>query len=325
VRKTTKQQTATGVVNMNNSQFNQTSRTHPIIAKTSVCSKNNNQIQALVSREKTMRQLDVERPVKVQLSTDGKTVQIVHNSVVLNGAVERPLIHQLGGRAWGKNQDFKLINETWKQKFANNRSELEQELAAVFSHHDLSIRYHTDRGQHQIYGIVTPHFVDVNQFEFRQNFMEQIRHTTALIPESQGFERGRFGEVIEFFNFDSSGFQTKFRYGLVYARNNGYEAYKVNWQRYILVCTNGLKDWRGVNQFTWKHTKEFDLAEFIANTVKEGIGNQRFLEKRITSARNTSLNQSWIRELMARLSLIQPTRERITHRLAVMGQICKSG
>ncbi len=278
--------------------------------------ENNNPIQALVSRENTMQQLDVELPVKVQLSKDGKTVQIVHNGLVLNGAVERPLIHQLGGRAWGQNQDFKLINEAWKQKFDHNRLELEQDLAAVFSRSDLSIRYHTDKGQNQIYGIVTPHFVDVNQLEFRKNFIEQTRQTTALIPESQGFGKGRFGEVIEFFNFDSSGFQTEFRYGLVYARNNGYEAYKVNWERLIIICTNGLKRWEG-SKFSWRHTKEFDLAEFIANTVQEGIGNLQFLEERITSARNTSLNESWIQELMSRLSLIQPTKERITHQLAI--------
>lgn len=276
-----------------------------------------NPIQALVNRENAMQQLNVECPVKVRLSENGKSVQIIHNGVVLNGVVERPLIHQLGGRAWGNNQSFNEINEYWQQKFADNRAELERDLADVFNSHELAIRYHTDnKRQNNIYGIVTPHFVDVNQLEFRKNFIEQTRQTTSLLPESQGFVVGRFGEVTELFNFDSTGFQTGFRYGLVYARNNGYEAYRVNWERLVLVCTNGLKDWRGSN-FSWKHTKEFDLAEFIANTVKEGVGNQKFLEERITAARNTQLNQSWIRELMARLSLIQPSKDRITHRLAI--------
>lgn len=284
-----------------------------------VYNEKTNPIQALVSRENTMQQLNVELPVKVRLSENGKNVQIVHNGVVLNGAVERPLIHQLGGRAWGNNQGFTVIEELWQQKFDHNRAELEQDLAGVFSRHDLSIRYHTDKGQNKIYGIVTPHFVDVNQLEFRKNFIEQTRQTTALIPESQGFRVGRFGEVIEYFDFDSSGFQTEFRYGLVYARNNGYEAYRVNWERLVLICTNGLTGWRG-NNFSWKHTKEFDLAEFIASTVKEGVGNQKFLEERITASRNTQLNQNWIQELMARLSLIPPSKNRITDRLAIEAQ-----
>jgi|GEM_PF-3088717 hypothetical protein len=142
--------------------------------------KVDNLIQNLVNHENSMKQLDVEAPIKVQLSKDGKTIQFIHNGLVLNGAVERPLIHQLGSRAWGQNQDFNLIAERWKQMFKNNRVELEQELASTFNRHNLSIRYHSYKGQNQIYGIVIPHFVDVNQLEFRQHFMEQIRHTTAL-------------------------------------------------------------------------------------------------------------------------------------------------
>ena len=123
-----------------------------------------NAVQVLVNRESNMHQLNIELPIKVQLSSDGKRVQIIHNGVVLNGEVKRPLMHQLGGRAWGQNKDFEVIGNTWKQKFTQNCAELEQELATVFSRHELSIRYEVDsHGQNKIYGIVTPHFIDVNR------------------------------------------------------------------------------------------------------------------------------------------------------------------
>lgn len=126
--------------------------------------ENDNSVQALVNRESNIRQLDVELPVKVQLSSDGKKLQIIHNDIVLNGEVKRPLIHQLGGRAWGQKEGFNLIEKTWEQKFTQNCAALEQELAAVFSRHELAIRYETDsQGQNKVYGIVTPHFIDVNQ------------------------------------------------------------------------------------------------------------------------------------------------------------------
>ncbi len=107
--------------------------------------ENDNLILDLVNRENSMQQLDVQSPVRVQLSENGKTIQLIHNSLVLNGVVARPLIHQLGGRAWEQNRDFKLIDADWKQKFKHNRAELEQELAAVFSHHELSIRYEANK------------------------------------------------------------------------------------------------------------------------------------------------------------------------------------
>ncbi len=280
--------------------------------------KNENPVQALVNREHNMHKLDVELPVKVKLSSDGKRVNIIHNGVVLNGEVKRPLIHQLGGRAWGQNQDFNLIGKTWEQKFFRNCAELEQELVAVFSRNKLSIRYEVDsNGQNNIYGIVTPHFVDVNQLEFREKFIEQARESTALIPESRGFSVGAFGEVVEFFNIDSTGFQTQYEYGLVYARNNGYEAYKVNWNRWVIICTNGLKGLESVNKFAWKHTKDVDLSTFITRTVEDGIGNQKFMEERITASREKQLSRSSIVELMDRLSLGQASKMRVTDRLAV--------
>jgi hypothetical protein len=282
--------------------------------------KNLNELHKLVNREAGVKQLDVELPVKVQLSNDCKTVKITHGNLVLEGEVKRPLIHRIGGCAWGKNQEFKLIEKIWKERFSNNRTQLEHELAAVFGCNDLSIRYETDsQGRNHIYGIVKPYFFDVNQFEFREKFIEQARQSTSLTPESYGFKKGSFGEVVEYFKFNNPGFQTEFRYGLVYARNNGYEAYKVNWGRYILICTNGLTVWTG-NNFRWKHTKEIDLAEFIAKTVEGGIGNQKFLEEKISTSRNSQININAIAELMNRLSLAQASKNRITDRLAIESQ-----
>ena len=47
--------------------------------------ENNNPIQGLVDFESSIQQLDIELPVKVQFSKDGKTVQFIHNGLVLNG------------------------------------------------------------------------------------------------------------------------------------------------------------------------------------------------------------------------------------------------
>ena len=282
--------------------------------------ENDNAVQVLINRERNLHQLDVLLPVEVQLSSDGKKTQIVHNGVTLTGEIKRPLIHQLGGRAWGQDKDFESISQIWQQKFVKNRYELEQELANMFKKHELSIRYETDtQGKNNIYGVVTPHFIDVNQLEFRERFIEHSRQSTSLIPESQGIEIGPFGEIIEFFKFDSTGFQTQYEYGLVYARNNGYEAYKVNWGRWIIICSNGLKRWEG-NNSVWKHTKNVDLSEFIAKTVEDGIGNQKFLEKRIVISKETQLSQEKIFELMGRISLAQASKTRVTDRLAVESQ-----
>ena len=276
-----------------------------------------NPIVDLVEHESRMQQVEVERPVHFQLSSDGKTLLLKYDGLELNGVVDRPLKHQLGGRAWGNSNAFDAIDHIWRQKFSADPAALEDELALVFTKHDLSIRYHQDaHGKNAIYGIVTPHFVDVNQLDFRRNFLEEIRSNSALQPNSQGTFKSDYGEVVELFDFDSPGFQSKYRYGLVYARNNGYEAYKVNWEREVVICTNGLTAWRGTKSL-WKHTREFSLTDFIKDTVQEGLFNQQFLEERISTARETSLQQTLMTELMERLSLARATKKRIFDRLDI--------
>lgn len=282
---------------------------------TSPANNKENPLELLVRRESNMHKVDVDSPVKVQLND--RKIRIVHNGMEFNGDAERPLIHQIGGRAWGQSQDFPQIERTWRAKASQNRSELEHELEAVFRSHKLTIRYETDdNGYNKIYGIVTPHFIDVNQLEFRAAFIEQARHSTTLNSQSQGISLGAFGEVIEYFDLDSSGFQTQYKYGLVYAKNNGYDAYKVNWKRYVLICANGLRGWAG-KSFAWKHTKEVELSKFIDTTVQDGIGNQKFIEERIIASRQAELNRTAFDELMERLSLGRASKTRVIDRLAV--------
>ena len=136
--------------------------------------KERNPIRDLVNFEKNIKQIDAERPVKVQLDKDGKSLQLIYDGLTLNGDVNRPIKHQLGGRAWGSDKRFDHIDNIWREKFSTNPDELEQELASVFRKNDLSIRYSTDsKGQNNIYGIVTPHFVDVNQLAFRHDSSSQ--------------------------------------------------------------------------------------------------------------------------------------------------------
>jgi hypothetical protein len=274
-------------------------------------------IHELVKFEDSIQQLNIEQAIQVNFSDNGKNIQLTYKGKQFYSPVDRPLIHQLGGRAWQNCQKFKDISELWHAKFKQNPHQLEQELSEVFTFYNLTLRYHTDKaGLHKIYGIVTPNFVDVNQLDFREQFIEQACQNSMIIPESQGFEKGFHGEVIEYFKFDSTGFQTEFKYGLVYARNNGYEAYKVNWGRQVVICTNGLKAWRG-SQLKWKHTKEVNLSAFIQQSVNDGVGNQKFLEERISASRNQALHHSDIEQLLPRLSLAKASKQRVIDRITV--------
>jgi len=215
-------------------------------------------------------------------------------------------------------QNFAAISQRWESLPAH---QLAQELATVFQRHDLVARHYRDaNGVNRVYGFVSPAFVEVNPLDFRQQFIEQIRQNTALSPTSEGLTSARNGDVMEWFDFQSPGYQTEFRYGLHYARNSGYDAYKVHWGRMVIICSNGLKRWEG-SVSRWKHTRELAMNDFIEETVTEGIANQQWLEERIHAAQDARLAEDAYRELMDRLSLASATKERVHSRVEVEAQV----
>lgn len=274
-------------------------------------------IAELIDFEKSIQRIDVKHPVKIRFSADGKNLCLDHGDMQLQGRVNRPFMHQLGSRAWGRANSYAEIERLWGKKFSTDRVELESELTNVFKENDLIIKYfHGASGINTIYGVVSPHFIEVNQLEFRHQFLESLGCDSPLKPISTGITVSDYGQVAEVFDFNDQGLQTKYRYILVYARNNGYEAYQVNWGREVVVCTNGLTTWKG-SKFKWKHTRETDLKDFISLTVNEGVANQHFIEGRIKESRETLLQPVRLKELLERLSVARATKQRITNRLAI--------
>lgn len=281
---------------------------------------NANDLELLNQRvqfEKNVVVQPIDAPVQVELARDGKTAKFFHRNTELVASVERPLMHQLGSRLWNT-QDYADINQRWKSMPAQ---QLEQALVAVFQRHELVARHYRDeRGMNRVYGFVSPSFVDVNPLDFRQQFIEQIRMSATISPRSGSLTRDKNGDVTEWFDLHSPGHQTEFRYGLHYARNSGYDAYKVHWGREIIVCTNGLKRWEG-SVSRWKHTRDLAMKDFIEETVMEGIANQQWLEERIHTAQDTRLAEDTFRELMTRLSLAAATKERVHSRVEVEAKV----
>ncbi|EAQ96110.1 hypothetical protein [Congregibacter litoralis] len=271
-------------------------------------------LHKLVEFETSLHDTPLDSPVQVKLSADAKKMGIFVNDMELTTTVGRPIIHQIGSRAWGNDKSFEEINALWV-KGLRCRKDLEAELSEVFNRFDLIARHYEGLGgRHELYGIVTANFIELNQFDFRERFTEQTRQKYGINLQSRGIECDRYGNVIEYFDMDQHGFQTNYHYGLVYARNSGYQSYKVDWKRLVTICSNGMTAWKG-SRFRWKHTHEVDLSEFIECTLNEGLGHQAWLEERIEAARSRTLPEEGFVELLSRLSLAKASKTRIGRRL----------
>ncbi len=286
---------------------------HPM----SSISEDTSPLASLVNFERTIEKVDVEQPIKVQLLSDMKMIRLDYKGDQIFGRLERPLMHQLGSRLWREENDFKAINDRWNKLAAESLFQLEEDIAELFTHHDLQLRVYSGKGgQNLIYGIVSPNFIDVNQVEFREAYIKEFHQITQTKPQSYGIEKDRYGNIVETLPLNSFGFQTEYRNVLVYAKNNGYDSYKVNWGRLVLICSNGLRAWEG-SKYRWKHTNEIKLHDFITNTIAEGKANQSHLEKCIARAQAIDINSDLYAEMINRLSLAHASKARIDERLKI--------
>ncbi len=141
---------------------------HPM----SSISEDTSPLASLVNFERTIEKVDVEQPIKVQLLSDMKMIRLDYYGDQIFGRLERPLMHQLGSRLWREENDFKAINDRWNKLAAESLFQLEEDIAELFTHHDLQLRvYSNKRDQKLLYGIVSPQFIDVNQVQFRDAYI----------------------------------------------------------------------------------------------------------------------------------------------------------
>lgn len=254
---------------------------------------------------------------KVRATLQLETLTLTHRGVDYVAIIDRPIIHQLGSRIWA-HADWELINKSWVNLAFSDPQELCQLIEGVFHERQFTLRYFKHKNVNTIYGLVTSRFINVDQLEFRERFIETARRKSPFLLQSLGISKTKCGEVVETFGFDSRGFQIQMNYGLVYAKNNGYDAYDVHWGRTVLICTNGLREWRGDNfKFQWNHTDAVEIDAFLDKTVQQGVKHLPHLERRIEMAMSTRLQRDTYGEFLQRLHIADASKRRVRERVEI--------
>jgi hypothetical protein len=271
---------------------------------------NRNPLTSLVDFEQSVKEMTVGGKVEVTFRDANKYIELKYNGNSYYAPVDRSIIHQLGGRIWKDSNDYTYILKKWNESLNSEAKALEDNITSLFRGRDFIVKYYQQGSRKIVYGIVTKNFVSMNQIEFRERFLEISRKKAVLLPISEGITTTRYGAPIEYFGFDSKNSQVELKYGLIYAKNNGYDAYDVEWGRIVLVCSNGLKRWQGT-KFKWKHTLEVELESFIDHIIDSGVGHQKHLNERIEVASSSDLDRSQVQELTSRMSLAEGSKRRI--------------
>jgi len=270
-------------------------------------------LQALVAFEQTVLDFPAwQFPLK-KVGLKDRLIRLTYAHREFTGFLDRPLMHQLGSRLWPA-ASWDQVRLKWQRQ--STRS-LERALFKALCHSAIVIRYTKDGNENAIYGIVSPHFVASNQWEFRSQFLDRAARSGILSadPGPSSLIRDSIGKIVEVFQAQTRGQEVGLRIALAYGCNNGYSAHRAIIARYILVCTNGLHSWREGREQSWAHNRVQPLATFVEGIAAEAVRQCRCTDQLIEMRRNSPLGTDQAQDFIGRLNVAQVSKVRITERL----------
>ncbi len=275
-----------------------------------------NHLTELVEFEKQIKNLTIESYDKVEVffSKPGDQILLRINNNNYCGMLQRGLIHQLGSMAFNFN-DYEKILSIWKEEISHTPEKLKDRIVSAFRSRTVILKYFKKNNVNEIYGLVSSQFQFINQIEFRNLFTEELNKITAFKIEST-IQLNQYGQVEEIFIPSFCEHNVAYTYRLIYGRNNGYSAIKVDWGRVIKICSNGLTKFEG-SKFVLAHKQNSNYTAFAKLTVEEGIKNYNFINQRIEKSSNIVLNQSLLSDFLGGMTIARATKERISDRFKI--------
>lgn len=275
-----------------------------------------NHLKELVEFEKQVKNLSIESADKVEVffSKTKDQIALRINSNDYYGFLKRDLIHQLGSIIFG-DHDFEKILTLWKEELSHTPLKLKVRIVSACKARKLILKYFTKNSKNEIYGFVSPQFQFINQIEFRDLFIAELNKIDEFKIESS-MELNQFGQVEESFIPTFCRHNIAYTYRLIYGKNNGYSAIKVDWGRLIKVCSNGLTKFEG-SKFVLAHKQNSNYTAFAKLTVEEGIKNYNFINQRIEKSSNIVLKQSLLSDFLGGMTIARATKERISDRFKI--------
>ena len=260
------------------------------------------------------------KTVEVKVTNEKIYITIDGNQFV--GISGRGLIHKLGNGIFKTIYKYEQIEYVWNKMLKKGEANiLESKIQNYLRYKPLTIKYYIEHdGTKKIYGIHTDKFIDVNQFEFREEFISVAKETNLLEDKSK-FGIDPYGNIIEMFPTRFNNDTTDYECILKYGRNNGYSAYKVNYGRIIIVCTNGLIDLGSSEEYKWHHTKKEPIETFVNRVLLLGKENQVELEAQMEEAANRTLYNEELQEFLDGFKTSLENKAKIKEQLTIESEL----
>jgi hypothetical protein len=218
---------------------------------------------------------------------------------------------------WRESDEYKSVYQRWNAEYSNNKLSLVKNIIEKLKESS-SILLLDDRSK-KLYGIISEHFTQIDPLDFRNKFLEEYSDMGSPLKNESKSERTPFGELIEKYSFNESSLRKckepiEYNLQIIYGLNNGYSSFRVKLGRTILVCTNGLTVFEGLNSAKLKHTNNASISEFVNDVKADTLRYNHHFQETIESAKNRKVQSGQLNELFQRLHLATVVKNRIKDR-----------
>jgi hypothetical protein len=268
-------------------------------------------IDNIINFENQVKNLYTSDSKKINVSIDGDYIRINVDGNTIISRNDRKTRHQIGSRIW-KDADIDTIVNNWVNLELSSPDELEFFIGKAIKDNNLVIKYFNDRGVLFNYGIVSPYYKDMNQRDLYNDLIHALRSNSNIELFADSSSIDSFYNRIKL-KADNS--KTGYEMIVHYPKNNGYDSFRIYWKRYILICTNGLLEYKNTFTNQLKHNQKINVREFIVGAVNNGIENRLITDMKIEEARLRNLQNQLLGDLFHRIHLAKATKNRIAQRL----------
>lgn len=236
--------------------------------------------------------------------------------VVFVAAAERPIVHQIGSRLYGFNEEWEKISSQFSYDLQEDRAALECRIVEALQHHNLAALVQANEPVAKVYGIVSKSFRQIPVSTFR-TAVHRLLARLGKNPQQSEVSSSSYGELSEVFPAFFNSPQVRYDLQVYYPKNNGYDAGRLVWNRSVLICSNGLFRSDRISHNRWIHLESASLNAALEQALQEGETLRQATENCIRTSMERPLNCDLYRELRSRLYIAEVSRERVDHQLAL--------
>lgn len=215
---------------------------------------------------------------------------------------DRSIIHQIGAKLYGYDLLWADVYASWYRDLINNPVEFGQRLVNVLTEEDFTALMFRSNGATGLYGIVSGRSLNVSQQKLRYEILANLIDAGVHVKRSR-LQVNKEGILEEVFETSLLSKRISYNYVISFAKNNNYDLMKLNWERNVIICRNGLMRHDESAGISWNYSTELPVKQLVKESIEKVVDQREAVEEKIDRAAASRIHCDDLSEFMNRVNI----------------------